>query len=41
VYLDTRHDHFWRLQRVPQYTHEGHIPDKIKFRASQMIVSQS
>ena len=35
MYLDTRYDHFWRLQRVSQYTHEDHIPDRIKLRASQ------
>ena len=39
AYLDTHHDHLWWLQRVLQYTHEDHTPDKIKLRASQMIVS--
>ena len=39
AYLDTHHDHFSRLQRVLQYTHEDHIPDRIKLRVSQMIVS--
>jgi len=39
AYLDTYHDHLWWLQRVLQYTHGDHIPDKIKLRVSQMIVS--
>ena len=39
AYLDTHHDHLWWLQKVLQYTHGDHTPDKIKLRLSQMIVS--
>ena len=39
AYLDTHHDHLWWLQRVLQYTYEVYISDRIKPRASQMIVS--
>ena len=39
AYLDTHHDYLWWLQRVLQYTHDDHIPDRIKLRVSQMIVS--
>ena len=39
AHLDTHYDHLGWLQRVLQYTHEDHTPDKIKLRVSQMIVS--